>query len=288
MLVRCIVIGNSNLTKHFLTALVSSFGYLTLAILQTSDSYESDYVNLATSCAENNVEHKVYDSLSTGNSVYSAIKYVENLAPDIILLIGFNSRIHDAFLKIAPCIATYEGVLPEYCGHDPISYTILDQIPESGLTLYKVSSYHPYGNIVLQNKIDVLETDDAASLYDKICDLSETVLEDLRLELSLGLPNQKLFLDSEIKTFWSMLVDDDYIITWNRPCEDIIRQIKALTFPFRGAYFLMDNQIVTVFKAIPGVFKTNKVPGSLVYQDEMHYVVTTATTDIDILDYVMQ
>lgn len=288
MLIRCVVIGNSSFTKQCLTSLVSSFGYSVLALIQTMES-EVNYINLSDVCAKNNVEYKVFDNLTSGDPAYFAVKYIQKLAPDVILLLGYDRKISDSILKIAPCISSFEGILPEYCGHNPIAWTILKKIPESGLTLYKVNSFHPYGNIVVQLKFKVSPRDTATTLFDKICALIDKALDDLRIELSLGLPSQKLFNDADIKTFWRVLTEDDYLIDWGKSCEEIVIQIKALSLPFKGARFIDDTgQTVTVLKAVSGIYKTNKNPGYLVYQDEDHYVVTTGTHDIDIQSYVIE
>lgn len=288
-LIRAVVIGNTQFTKYVLETLCNSPGYEVLCLFQTPNFEDlPDYINLASYCLELGVTYKIYENLYQGISTTNAIKYTANMKPDVILMMGFPTTIHESFGKIAPCIASFEGILPECAGDSPIPWSLLKKLPNSGLTFYKSVSNHPYGNIILQKSVPILPEDDATSLFNKVCGLSDSMLDDLRIQIALKLPVQKIFKDSEIKYYWPMFSKDICKIDWSKSCEEIVDLVKATTFPYYGAWAPeTHDRIIVVWKAIPGKFKTNKAPGSLVYKDDSHYVVTTGTVDLDIKQFMI-
>jgi methionyl-tRNA formyltransferase len=242
------------------------------------------HVDLSEMCEEYSFNYRKFDDLHSAK----VMNYLKGLDFDTILFLGYTGTISDSLIRRPPygCVASYSSLLPEYAGHSPLCWTVLDGIGRSGLTFYKVSTRHPFGSIILKEDFPVSIADDAEKVFNQVCDLAEIMLEDLRLEIALGLGAQTPFDDTKITKFWSMLTSkDSQIVSWDAPCDEIVKKIRAHTYPHQGAWFMVGSTKIVAWKARQGKYMTSSPPGSLVYSDKNHYVLTTKTLDIDITKY---
>lgn len=277
---RTALIGDTIFTKRCFEALISN-GFKVVTVLQSHSKQSdqiADYYSLVSACKAANIEHRHFYQI---NSTEVA-DYLRSLNLDVVLSFGHLGYFKEPLLKIPKlgCIGSYAGPLPEYPGLSPLSWAILKDLNKTALTFYKMTPNSYTGNIILKSSCDVIPGEYVTSLYTKICDLAEDMIPQLKLQLYLGLPQQKIQKPEEIKEYWRWLSKVDSILDFNQPCDSLVKIIRAFSHPLHGAWFNYEDQQVIAWKGLEGKFKTNLTPGSLVYEDDNYFVMTTETKDL--------
>lgn len=117
------------------------------------------------------------------NYTEQLIEFLKVEKIDLIILAGFLLKIPEAFIKAFPqrIINLHPALLPKYGG--PGMYgmhvhkaVIANKEKESGITVHYVNEEYDKGEIILQARTEVLETDTPESLAEKIRGLEFTHL----------------------------------------------------------------------------------------------------------------
>jgi len=135
------------------------------------------------------------------------------------------------------------GKLPYYRGRAPISRTIIDGNKTLTITLHKIDEGVDSGDILLEHEIEIENSDDVNSLYEKCCEQAHGIIikgidklltrkdnvfskQDLSLKPK---PNKKISEEErKISREWSV--------------EKIHNMIRALTFPYPCAFAEYENK----------------------------------------------
>ena len=106
-------------------------------------------------------------------------QWIEKINPDIILSTYFRHIIPQEILNIPQYggINIHPSLLPKYMGTFSIPWAIINGEKETGFTFHFMTAKIDVGNIILQKKIPIKNTDTAYSLYHKIIIESTKYLE---------------------------------------------------------------------------------------------------------------
>ena len=103
------------------------------------------------------------------------IKLLKNRSIDFIVLAGFLLKIPEKIIKSyeGKIINIHPALLPKYGGKgmygDNVHKAVVEaQEKESGITIHYVNENYDEGNIIFQAKCDVLPTDSASDVADKV------------------------------------------------------------------------------------------------------------------------
>jgi phosphoribosylglycinamide formyltransferase-1 len=138
----------------------------------------------------NNPHAKVLDrskslgvaALSFNKQAYSQSNILHNILenekPDLIVLAGFLWKFPESILKMFPnkVINVHPALLPKYGGKGMYGMHVHESVvahkeEETGITIHYVNENYDEGAIILQAKCDVLPSDTAADVADKIHEL---------------------------------------------------------------------------------------------------------------------
>lgn len=283
-IIKALVIGNTSFTKQCLDLLPRS-AFEICGLIQTKQKTVSDldYQDLRIPCALKGIPYRKFPSLETSE----ARSFLASTYFDVILFLGFsNLPPWDLIVKFPNrCIFSYEGIFPETYGTSPLSWTILSNLTQIGLTFFVPPSIGLPGQILLQKTLPVNVSDDATSLFRKTSNSAKELLPLLREEIVLNYPSQKEVNLMDITNYWSVISSEDCQLRWDKSCQDLIRLIRAVTRPFSGAWFEMLGQKVRAWRAHAGKYRSSRDPGTLIYRDLEHFVVSTIDTDLVITDF---
>lgn len=100
------------------------------------------------------------------NSI-EGIKLVRDLKPDLIVSIYFNQVIGKEVISVPVkgCINIHPALLPRYAGISPCFWVLANNEKETGVTVHFIDKGIDSGDIVLQERIKVKESDSMHSLY---------------------------------------------------------------------------------------------------------------------------
>ncbi len=193
---------------------------------------------------------------------------IKELNPDLIFVAGWSEMIPDSVLAvpIMGCIGFHPAKLPFDRGRSVLAWQIENGYKETGLTMFKYSSYPDGGDILAQEIIPIRHEDYIKDILDKIDDATYNIMRAYFPLLRTGrLVAKTQNLDEG--SFHRLRNERDSIINWNSNTDDIYNKIRAISHPYPGALTELDGKRILVWKSEEIVslpFGQNEKPGTLV------------------------
>ena len=156
-----------------------------------------------------------------------------------LLPLSLNSILED---KI---IVFHDSLLPKYRGWAPLVTALLNGDESVGASVIFASDQADCGEIIMQKSFKL---DNSATIQKTIVQMSNIYAE-LSIDLVNKIVDDKLssYPQNEDDASYSIWRDeDDYWIDWNWSSNKILRYVKALGFPYKGAKTTVDNKIVRI------------------------------------------
>ena len=231
---------------------------------------------------ENNIE--VYQP----DRIKENYEKIINLNPDIIITCAYGQIIPEIILN-APkygCINVHGSLLPEYRGGAPIHHAIIDGKKETGITIMYMDKHMDSGDIISQKKIEILDIDNLDSLYEKMSYLGRDLLMETLPSIING-TNNRIKQDTDKVTFGLNITKEEEKIDFNKDSKSIHNLIRGLsTVP--GAYCLLDDKRLKVYKSTLTDIKSNKEPGTIEKIDKTGIYVSTIDKQIAFTDIKLE
>jgi methionyl-tRNA formyltransferase len=185
-----------------------------------------------------------------------ALTFVLQIKPDVIYCFGWSSLLKSPLLNAAPkgVIGFHPADLPSNRGRHPIIWALALGLTETAATFFRMDEGADTGPVLSQKAIEILQSDNARTLYDKIV---YTAMEQIEAFTILLANDRENFLeqDHSIANYWRKRSAKDGIIDWRMNAANIHNLVRALSSPYPGAEFhLPDGRV-------------HKVWGSSVSQD---------------------
>lgn len=168
---------------------------------------------------------------------------------DWLFIVGW-SQIASPTVLAAPsmgAIGAHPTLLPVGRGRAPIPWTILKSLPESGVTFFLLDEGVDSGPIIAQQTFSVDPSDDATSLYARVVQTHRSLIRYLWPLLQKGSPNTYRQDDARA-TYWEKRSPQDSEISPGMTKEEIDRLVRAVTHPYPGAFFVVDESVVRIWR----------------------------------------
>jgi len=97
------------------------------------------------------------------------INELKTINPDLQVVVAFR-MLPEVVWNLPPMgtINLHASLLPQYRGAAPINHAIINGENETGITTFRLKHDIDTGNILLQEKVPITESDNAATLHDKL------------------------------------------------------------------------------------------------------------------------
>ncbi len=176
----------------------------------------------------------------------------DELRPDIGFIIGCRILIPASIYTIPPMgtLAVHDSFLPEYRGFAPLNWAILNGEDSGGVTLFYLDEKMDGGDIVMQKRVPITPTEDAPAVYEKICDATLDVLLEAAAALTGGTA-PRIPQNYSAGSFTCSRTPLDGEIDWSRTTREIYNKVRALAWPYPGAFTFYNNRKLFVWKAVP-------------------------------------
>ena len=110
--------------------------------------------------------------LTVDHFLLKNIEFLEELKAlnaDLQIVVAFRMLPQQVWeMPLLGTINVHGSLLPNYRGAAPINWAIMNGEKETGVTTFKLQHAIDTGNILLQKKLPILDTDTMGSLYDKM------------------------------------------------------------------------------------------------------------------------
>ena len=157
---------------------------------------------------------------------------------DIIVISGFSKFIPGRVIKSTrvATVNVHQSLLPAYRGRHPLNWAIIKGENYTGVTLHHVNESFDAGNIILQKKVKISKKDTIMDLYWKTVEKGRNLLCAFFKNAKKG-EISGFRQNPDLATYFPPRKPRDGKIDWNESAENINNLVRALTYPYPGAYF---------------------------------------------------
>lgn len=231
---------------------------------------------------ENNIEVYQPDKIKT------QYKYILDKKPDIIITCAYGQIIPKEILDYPKygCINVHGSLLPKLRGGAPIHHAIIDGEEETGITIMYMDELMDSGDIISQEKMKILDSDNLDILYEKMSHLGAKLLMETLPKIINGTNNRIKQNQSEV-TFGYNITKEEEKISFNKESKKIFNQIRGLS-SIPGAYCYIDGLRMKIYSVILTDKISTKKPGTITKIDKIGIYVSTTDNDIIITDIKLE
>jgi methionyl-tRNA formyltransferase len=177
----------------------------------------------------------------------------------------------------------HASLLPQYRGAAPINWAIINGEKETGLTTFFIRHEIDTGNMIMQSREAIGETDTAGDLHDRLMVKGA----DLVLETVHAIEKNDYVLtaqpgDAELKKAPKIFKEDCRIV-WNAGGTQVYNFIRGLS-PYPGAWTILNDKTYKIFSVTPGERHAEGSPGTYRTDNKTYLSIKTKDSMLDVLE----
>ncbi|MCM1355859.1 MAG: methionyl-tRNA formyltransferase [Staphylococcus sp.] len=214
---------------------------------------------------------------------------LRSLNADLFIVIAF--RMLPEVVWTMPRLGTFNlhaSLLPRYRGAAPINWAVINGDTQTGVTTFFLKHEIDTGDIIAQERIDILPTDNVGDVHDRLmmlgADLTIKTIDDIIAGTLAPIPQERLIGDTE-PTPAPKIFKETCRIDWNLPAERIHNLVRGLS-PYPAAWSELhdgDNAVGAVKIFETRVDSRQAAPGQIVVDGNRMWVGTGDSRSIEII-----
>ena len=258
---KVVFMGTPEYSVPVLKALIDNYnviGVVTQPDKEVGRGHEVEASPIKKLALENNI--KVVQPVKIRNEYDCVLK----MNPDIIVTCAYGQIIPKEILEYPKfgCINVHASLLPKYRGGAPIHRAILNGEKETGITIMYMAEGMDDGDIISQEKVVIRDDETVGELHDELSKLGPKLLLETLPSIFDGTNNRIKQDDSQV-SLAKIIKKEDEILDFNDLSINIYNKVRGLN-PFPGAYSILDNKRVKIYKSRIESDKSNKEPGTII------------------------
>lgn len=235
---------------------------------------------------EKNIPFLTHPNINSAEFLASICEY----KCDLFVSMSFNQIFRSNILNLPPlgAINCHAGKLPFYRGRNVITWAIINDEPEFGVTVHYINEGIDTGDIIRQACFPITDADDYAS----ILTIAYTACAKLLVESIHDILNKKVVRVPQstihpLGFYCPRRKLGDERINWNTSSREIFNFVRALSSPGPVAYSLKETCKINIHRVemVSGAPKYIGIPGAIIAADRSSLLVKTADTFIRILSW---
>lgn len=280
---RVFFIGTVEFSKNLLQKLIELNVQVVGVCTREKSYFHSDFSDLSTLCEENKIPYKFVKDINSSLN----IEWIKSLVPDIIFCFGWSSLIKEELLGLAPMgvVGFHPAKLPQNRGRHPLIWALALGLKKSASTFFFMDEKADSGDILSQKDFNILDTDDARILYNKVLDIALIQLEKIIPQLE-NKTFKKIKQNHKIANTWRKRENIDSEIDFRMNSKAIYNLVRALAKPYVGAHVKHNGKKIAVWKVkIVENSQNNIEYGKIIYSNQDKIIVKTIDGSIEILEH---
>ena len=188
----------------------------------------------------------IYQPEKVSTSEFIAL--MEQLNPDVIVVVAFGQKIPKALLELPAhgCINVHASLLPQYRGAAPIQYAIINGDQKTGVTTMYLNEGWDEGDMILQAEEPIYPSDTAGTLHDRLAVKGAELLGETLRQIEAGTA-PRIPQDHEQATYAYKLEKSDGEIDWNLNAVNIHNLVRGLN-PWPTAYTYLGKEMLKLWE----------------------------------------
>lgn len=166
------------------------------------------------------------------------------IGADLFIVIAF--RMLPEVVWQMPRLGTFNlhaSLLPRYRGAAPLNWAVINGDTETGVTTFFLKHEIDTGDLIAQERVDILPTDNVGDVHDRLMHLGARLtvktVDDI-VAGTLTTTPQDEHLQGEEPTPAPKIFHETCRIDWNRPAREAHNLVRGLS-PYPGAWSVMED-----------------------------------------------
>lgn len=210
-------------------------------------------------------------------------KQLAEIVPGAIIVVGYGRIIPPWMLHLPRFgnINVHGSLLPKYRGAAPIQWAIACGETVTGVTTMRLDEGLDTGDILLQQKMEVLPEDTAITLAPRMAAIGADLLVETLRRLEQG-SIAPVAQDHSQATLAPILKKEDGLVDFNRTASEIHNRLRGFQ-PWPGAYTSFRGKNLKIIEARPLPEMPSMPQGELHVQGEKLFVGCSGGTILELL-----
>ena len=212
------------------------------------------------------------------------IQELRDSQPDLIVVAEYGQILPKAILELPRlgCLNVHTSLLPKYRGAAPIQWAMLNDEPETGVTIMKMDPGLDTGDILAERATPIRPEDDSQTLHDRLGRLGAELLIETIREYAAGhiTPRPQ---PTEGVSHARKITKEDGLVDWRLPARSLWNRVRAFV-PWPGAFTHLGPRpvLLKIWRAEPS--EESGSPGEILSADKNGIVVASGEKALRILD----
>jgi methionyl-tRNA formyltransferase len=208
------------------------------------------------------------------------------LRPDLIVVVAYGQVLPGPLLELPRfgCLNVHASLLPKYRGAAPIQWALLNDEPETGVTIMKMDEGLDTGDILIQQATPIAPEDDAQTLHDRLAAMGAELLAATLPNYVAGRIVTRKQPDAGV-SYARKITREDGLLDWNRPARLLWNRVRAFV-PWPGACTRLARpsgpQLLKIWQA-EVVERSSATPGEILAASKEGIVVACGQQALRIL-----
>jgi len=284
---RIIFFGTAELACHGLLALAQSSAFEVAAVVTQPDRPKGRNLNLHSSPVKTIATQRQLAVLQPERARSEQFfQELSRLQPDLIVVAAYGQILPKQILDLPRfgCLNIHASLLPKYRGAAPVQWALLNDEPETGVTMMKMDEGLDTGDILSQQATPIGADDDATTLHHRLgaigADLLVKTIPDYVADKLLARKQS-----DEGASYARKITKEDGRLDWNQPARALWNRVRALV-PWPGAYTFLSSepgpQLLKLWQAdVAG--QSSAAPGEVVEAGKNEIVIACGQQSLRIL-----
>ena len=186
------------------------------------------------------------------NKIREDYEEISKLKPDLIITCAYGQILPKELLDLPPlgCINIHASLLPLYRGGAPIQYALINGDEKTGITIMYMDEKMDTGDIIAQESIPILASDNLGSLSAKLSKLGSSLLAKT-LPSIINKTNKREKQQEQKATYAYTIKREDEHLDFHKTSEEINNLVRALN-PKPYANILLDDEETKIIEGYVG------------------------------------
>lgn len=169
------------------------------------------------------------------------INQLEELAPDVIVVVAYGKLLPKEILQIPPkgAVNVHGSLLPKYRGAAPIQRSVLNGDAVTGITTMYLAEGLDTGDMIYQEETAIGENETSSELFLRLAPIGASLLMKTLQAIDQGTA-PRIPQREEESSYASVLTKEESPLSFNKPAQEVHNQIRGLcewpgaVAPFHG------------------------------------------------------
>jgi methionyl-tRNA formyltransferase len=200
------------------------------------------------------------------------IEELKGLKADVQVVVAFR-MLPEVIWNMPPkgTFNLHASLLPQYRGAAPLNWAIINGETETGVTTFFLQHEIDTGDIILQDKEPILDSDNVGTLYERMkLKGAELVLKTIQTIEIGNVKTQKQLYVQEVKLAPKIFKEHGKI-NWHKKASEIHNLVRGLS-PYPAAYFSLNGKTCKIFSSKITSIPVKKEEKALFQTDQKTYL----------------